>query len=140
MELIEKMARAIYRRDQPSFKDADFDKLDSILQAQFKGLAQAALTALIEHVGGDGVTEGDKRAATELMVGPKVAGGDGQTYVLRPPSYSEASEAFARHRATAFAAGKAAREREIVAWLRGHEAFSHIGGQFMADAIERGEV
>lgn len=27
----------------------------------------------------------------------------------------------------------------IVAWLRNHKAFSHIGGGFMADAIERGE-
>ena len=47
-DLIEAMARAIYRSDTPSFKDADFDKLDSILQAQFKGLATAALAALRE--------------------------------------------------------------------------------------------
>lgn len=146
MELIEKLQKIIER---------EIDNVPMVLtdpltlrRLRAERLAQAALTALIEHAGQDGVTEGDKRAATELMVGPKVAGGDGQTYVLRTPSYSEASEAFARHRATAFAAGRAAREREIVEWLRELAAeykrlrltFQAADCNNIADAIKRGEV
>lgn len=46
-------------------------------------------------------------------------------------------QAFARHRATAFAAGRAARDREIVEWLQETEEEWAL---WYADAIERGEV
>lgn len=129
---------------EQTFRDTERN-LRSRIEALEAKLAEK--DALLRECG-DGVTKGDKRAATELMVGPKVAGGDGQTYVLRTPSYSEASEAFARHRATAFAAGRAARDREIVEWLREraaeyrrlHLTFQAVECDNIADAIERGEV
>jgi len=115
---------------------------------------KAALTALIEHAGEDGVTEGDIKAAQEWFT-PR-----GITFEVIPEV--ELADRFARHRATAFAAGKAAREREIVEWLRGQAdigdkkaneavgrdqegaARAYIGGMLAlkraADAIERGEV
>ncbi len=42
------------------------------------------------------VTSAHQKAASRLLLGKKVAGGDGQTYVVRTPSIREATEAFAR--------------------------------------------
>ena len=61
---------------------------------------------------------------------------------------NELALAFARHRALAFAAGRASREREIVEWLRELAAeykrlrltFQAADCNNIADAIERGEV
>lgn len=101
---------------------------------------RAALTAIMGE--GDGVQEVDKRAANDLLIGDKVGGGDGNTYVLRYPDYNGTVQAFARHRSTAAAAAIVKRDAEIVAWLRekavypGNVRLIHD----LADAIERGEV
>lgn len=111
MELIEKMKAAIV-------------KVDHSGQATPREVAQAALTALIEHAGGDGVTDGDRQIAEASLTvfGPSLV------------------ELIARHRATAFAAGRAARNGEIVEWLRGRDCFGPWQPGHFADAIERGEV
>ena len=119
MELIEKIKRALC--DNSPFDD---DKPND-----YEGEAQTVLTALIEHVGGDGVTDADERAAWETGIR------------LAKDDWLKLFQAFARHRALAFAAGKAARDREIVEWLRdlAHES-QRKAAEPIADAIERGEV
>lgn len=57
------------------------------------------------------VEQCDKEAAFALLVGKKVGGGDGDTYVARFPSIQEVEGAFARHRQ---AAEKAQQERDAV--------------------------
>lgn len=64
------------------------------------------------------VTEADREAAKNLLLGPLVGGGDGCTYALRTPSISEASIAFARHRLSTQSAMEA-RIEELEADLSG---------------------
>jgi len=44
------------------------------------------------------ITDADRLAASRLLIGEKVGGGDGQTYVLKTPNYRDAEQAFAAHR------------------------------------------
>ena len=123
MELIEKIKQALC--DNSPFDD---DKPDD-----YEGEAQAILTALIEHASGDRVTDADENAAWETGIR------------LAKDDWLKLFQAFARHRATAFAAGKAAREREIVAWLRNRKEMTdryidYIETAQAADCIEDGEV
>lgn len=99
MELIEKIKQALC--DNSPFDD---DKPDD-----YEGEAQAALTALIEHAGQDGVQQSDRDAAQAIYNGESIFAQAG----VKARDGHELVQAFARHRATAFAAGKAAREREI---------------------------
>lgn len=137
MELIEEMARAMTpllcggQEDALGhpLPDKTFESIPQDWQERFKEYAQAALNALIEHAGGDGVTDADERAAWETGIR------------LAKDDWLKLFQAFARHRALAFAAGKAARDREIVEWLRdlAHES-QRKAAEPIADAIERGEV
>lgn len=92
-------------------------RANQMTRDELKTLAQVALTALIEHVGGDGVTKADREAAARLN-----GYANWSVWQAAPQHDAEWMELcahdFARHRATAFAAGKAARDREIVEWLR----------------------
>ena len=105
MELIEKIKQALC--DNSPFDD---DKPDD-----YEGEAQTVLTALIEHAGQDGVTEGDRSAAIEALNAAerqRSFGGNGTVL-------SQVRDIFARHRATAFAAGFA---DGFTAALQGAEA------------------
>ena len=127
MSLIEKIARAI----ADTTNDDGTEIAQWLHDDEIERLAQAALTAIMGE--GDGVQEVDKRAANDLLIGDKVGGGDGNTYVLRYPDYNGTAQAFARHRSTAAAAERA----RIVAGLK---AKADIGFLAAAYAIERGEV
>ena len=137
MELIEKIVASF--------------QTEWLTEDEKRALAQAALTALIEHAGGDGVTECDKIEAEAMY----------ELFGLTGEQERQFAQAFARHRATAFAAGRAARDREIVEWLRNNRDYgdmteeavaqgredgarAYIGGMMAlrraADAIEHGEV
>lgn len=156
MELIEKMARGIWNCNFHPDDVADGEAERRISDwpedwAQAMRQAQAALTALIKHAGGDGVTEGDRDAAKSLL-GRDDAGPSWWSIDSGNADNDRLVQAFARHRVTAFAAGKAARERAIVAWLREdadtleredttwNAAYLAEAIRECADAIERGEV
>ena len=112
MELIEKLQKIIER---------EIDNVPMVLtdpltlrRLRAERLAQAAYAALIEHAGGDGVTEGDREAAASgyfawcsgnPVIPDRMKAGQADDHSM--------VQAFARHRATAFAAGKAARDREV---------------------------
>lgn len=92
------------------------------------------------------VTQADREAAKSLL-GRDDAGPSWWSIDSGNADNDPLVQAFARHRATAFAAGKAAREREIVEWLRANQAampcqsdsaVEQIG--IIADDIEAGEV
>lgn len=127
MELIEKMARAIMDHRSPMQPGLQWNIESDENRDWYRGLAQAALTALIEHTGGDGVTEGDREVWREAVFdyGGLSIPGEGE---------DSATQVVARHRALAAAAERA----RIVAWLREQDGYGEW--QEVADAIERGEV
>lgn len=71
------------------------------------------------------ITDADRAAAYSLLIGGKVAGGDGQTYYLKQPKLADAEQAFAAHR---IQARKEAIE-EAAAYLDGY-----AGGHYMAQS------
>ena len=85
------------------------------------------------------VTQADREAAKSLL-GRDDAGPSWWSIDSGNADNDRLVQAFARHRATAFAAGRAARDREIVEWLlEDHGDWSTAARKF-ADAIERGGV
>ena len=107
MELIEKLQKIIER---------EIDNVPMVLtdpltlrRLRAERLAQAALTALIEHAGQDGATEGDRSAAIEALNAAerqRSFGGNGTVL-------SQVRDIFARHRQAAIKE----RDAQIVAWL-----------------------
>lgn len=93
------------------------------------------------------VTQADRDAAKSLL-GRDDAGPSWWSIDSGNADNDRLVQAFARHRATAFAAGRAARDREIVKWLRELAAeykrlrltFQAADCNSIAGAIERGEV
>jgi len=81
------------------------------------------------------VEQCDKQAAFALLVGKKVGGGDGDTYVTRFPSLQEVEAAFARHRQ---AAEKAQQERDAGMIWRGIESAPKDGTVIMIFAPQGG--
>jgi len=79
------------------------------------------------------VEQCDKQASFALLVGKKVGGGDGDTYVTRFPSLQEVEAAFARHRQ---AAEKATREA-IIALAHGEYVDAEATGDEMDAAYNR---
>lgn len=76
-------------------------------------------------------TQADREAANKLLIGQKVGGGDGQTYVLRTPGHVETVQAFAAHRQ--------ATEQAIIAWLNDMKREDTNWPQVIARMIEEGE-
>ena len=117
MELIEKMARALCSAGSEEvglcFRDDDPHEYECVKSCvACRNVARSIATALIEHAGGDGVTEGDRDAAKSLL-GRDDAGPSWWSIDSGNADNDRLVQAFARHRALAFAAGKAARDREV---------------------------
>lgn len=93
--------------------------------------AQAALTAMLEGFGGDGVTEGDRSAASSLFRDERT---DLAVKFRLGQNPAPLLEAFARHRQLSAAAERA----RIVAWLREQDGYGEW--QEAADAIERSDI
>lgn len=133
---LEKIARAVFR----STFAADED--EALVAKKWKEwpsdrrkaerAAQAALTAMLEGFAGDGVTEGDRQARSQLII--DLTG----TMCWDSPLIENA---FARHRQLAAAAERA----RIVADIRSIAEGEYKGSEYsewarhFADAIERGE-
>lgn len=126
MELIEKMAQAAYEANSVSrWCDAS-----DFVKQRYRDLAQAALTALIEYAGGDGVTQADYDAAARLN-----GYANWSVFKAAPQHDAEWMELcahdFARHRATAFAAAfadgftAALQGAEAAIWRIEDDAFLH---------------
>lgn len=135
MSLIEKIARAMAAElgmqegerpfilgDDLTLEYLDQDNVD------FGKVAQAALTAMLEGFGGDGVTDADREAVYDLARKSAFTG---------TRAFDPANQAFARHRQLSAAAERA----RIVAWLRGaSDGYDNPSLLAIADAIEQWEV